>query len=451
MLNITSSPTVSSTRDFKLDALSFSERVIYWTIVLTPLWWLSGIQTLLYPAIAVFLLVIAFDIEKVIRTWLPACVWAWLAMAVVMVWTAMFGLSSVGFDIQKTAAMAVTFFKSYFLIFACLALPFWDCIRVRVVTRAVAWMTTGYLATIAIEMVMLVLGIGKEGIMPPLAQIIPGDKLSLKISFAEFQPFFHIPLPRTVLYTPDPPILGVCAILCFFICLGETDHRLRRFALAGCLVALLISFSRLAWVCFPLALLLSACFRSRMARQGPLWGASFTALLCSIWGLTFSELIKKPLEFFNSARAASSTDREIVVRKTLEAWQQSPWIGWGIPAGSYRWYIYDIVLGSFSTYASVLYLHGILGFIFFVAALALTLSSFWGPAVRGNFLCQRAFASLVALYVLCNATPLSWMGVYFWFFFVWLGAILSETQQRTFVSRWEQLTGRAEIKTSSLQ
>jgi hypothetical protein len=96
-------------------------------------------------------------------------------------------------------------------------------------------------------------------------------------------------------------------------------------------------------------------------------------------------------------------------------------------------------------------LHGIVGFIFFVAALVLTLSSFWGPAVRGNLLCQRAFASLVALYVLCNATPLSWMVVYFWFFFVWLGAILSETQQRTFVSRWEQLTGRAEIKTSTLQ
>ncbi len=140
-----------------------------------------------------------------------------------------------------------------------------------------------------------------------------------------------------------------------------------------------------------------------------------------------------------------------MVRKTLEAWQQSPWIGWGTPAGSYRWYTYDIVLGSFSTYTSVLYLHGIVGFIFFVAALVLTLSSFWGPAVRGNLLCQRAFASLVALYVLCNATPLSWMGVYFWFFFVWLGAILSETQQPTFVSRWEQLTERAEIKTSSLQ
>ncbi len=427
MLNLTSSPTVSSTRDFKLGALSFPERVIYWTIVLTPLWWLSGLQTLLYPAIAVVLLVITFDIDKLIRGSTPACVWAWLAMALVMVWTAIFGLSSVEFGIREIAATAVTFFKSYFLIFACMVLPFWNRIRVRVITRAIAWMTTGYLATIAIEVAMLVLRIGKGGLIPPLARLVPGDKLSLQVTFADIQPFFGIPLPRTVLYTPDAPILGVCAVLCFFICLGETDRRLRKFALAGCLGALLISFSRLAWVCFPLALLIMACFRSRLTRQGSLWGASFTTLLCGLLGLTLSDLLTRPLEVFNSARTASSVDRAFVVRKTLEAWQELPWLGWGIIRGSARWDIYNITLGSFSTYAAVLYLHGIIGFIFFVAALVLTLYSFWGPAVRGNPLHRQAFASLVALYVLCNATPLSWMTVYFWFFFVWLGAILSET------------------------
>jgi hypothetical protein len=444
MLNLTSNPTASSTKDFKLGDLSFAERVLYWTIVLTPLWWLSGLQTLLYPAILVVLLVITFDIDKLIRSSLPACVWVWLAMAVVMLWTAIIGLSEVGFGFQKTAAFIVTFFKSYFLIFVCLALPFWNQIRVRVVTRAVAWMATGYLVTIAVEMVLLLLKIGRSGFIPPLARLIPGDKLSLKVTLAEFQPFFGIPFPRTVLYTPDPPIVGVCTVLCFFICLGETDRRLRRFALAGCLIALLLSFSRLAWVAFPLALLIMACFRSPWARQGTLWGASFTSLLCGLLGLTLSQLVEKPLEIFNRARAASSTDRELVVRKTLEAWQESPWVGWGIIRGSVKWYVYEIALGSFSTYASVLYLHGIVGFIVFVAALVLTLGSFWGPAVRGNPLGKRAFASLVALYVLCNATPLTWMTVYFWFFYVWLGAILSEIHPPDgSITSWEQLSGKS--------
>ena len=230
MLNVTSSTPDATAGDFKLGALSFPERVIYWTIVLTPLWWLSGLQTLLYPAIAVILLVVTFDLDKIIRKPLPVCVWAWLAMSLVMLWTATIGLSNVGFGFQKTAGAGVTLLKSYFLIFTCLALPFWNQIRVRVVTRAVAWMSTGYLVTIAVELAMLFLKIGKSGFMPPLARLIPGDKLSLKVTFAEFQPFFGIPFPRTVLYTPDPPIVGVCTILCFFICLGETDRRLRNFA-----------------------------------------------------------------------------------------------------------------------------------------------------------------------------------------------------------------------------
>lgn len=442
MLNATSSTPGSTGEDFNLGDLSFAERVIYWTIVLTPLWWLMGLQTLLYPAIAIVLLVVTFDLDKLIRNSLPICVWAWLAMALVMLWTATIGLSNVGFGFQRTAATAVTLLKSYVLIFVCLALPFWNQIRVHVVTRAVAWMTTGYLVTIAVELAMLFLRIGKSGYIPPLAKLIPGDKQSLKVTFAEFQPFFGIPFPRTVLYTPDPPIVGVCTVLCFFICLGETDRRLRNFAIAGCLVGLLVSFSRLAWICFPLGLLIIACFRSRWVRQSSLWGASFTSLLCALLGLTFSQLLQKPLEVFNSARAESSTDRELVVRKTLEAWRESPWLGWGIIQGSVKWYIYDIALGSFSTYASVLYLHGIVGFVVFVAALASTLWSFWKPAVRGNPLCKRAIASLVALYILCNATPLTWMTVYFWFFFVWLGAILCKFQPpKGAITSWEQLSG----------
>lgn len=445
MLNVTSNPLDSTRREFKLGALSFAERVIYWTIVLTPLWWLSGLQTLIYPGILVVLLVITFDLDKVIRTRLPACVWAWLAMALVMVWTAIIGLGTVGFGFQKTAAFTVTFLKSYFLIFACLALPFWNQIRLRVVTRAVAWMTTGYLATIAIELALLFLRIGPSSFIPPLARLIPGDKLSLKVTLAAFQPFFGVPLPRTVLYTPDPPIVGVCAILGFFICLGEPDRRLRRFALAGCLVALLLSFSRIAWVSFPVALLIMSCFRSSWARQGSLWGASFTSLLCALLGLTLSQLFERAIEIFNGARAESSKDRELVVRKTLEAWQESPWVGWGIIRGSVKWYTYDIALGSFSTYASVLYLHGLIGFIIFVTALVLTLWDFYGSAVRGNSFSKRAFTSLLALYFLCNATPLTWMTVYFWFFFVWLGAILCEIQPPNgSITSWEQLSGDSE-------
>lgn len=410
--------------------MSFAERVLYWTIVLTPLWWLLGIQPLFYPAIAIGLLIFSFDFDTLIRKPLPVCVWAWLAMALAMLWTAMLGLSDLGFNLTKVASTLVTFFKGYFLIFACLALPFWNRISPRLITRAIAWMAVGYLVTISIQLVLLAAGFDVRPLYPPLARLTPGNKLSLIVNFtAGLQPFFGIPLPRSSLYMGDPPIPGICGLLSFLICLGEPNPRLRGLALAGSFSALVVSQSRLAWVCFLIAIAIYSSFRNFLAREASLWLFSFTALLCSLKEWTLSDLLSKPLAVFHKARPASSTDREFVVRKTLEAWQESPWLGWGIAQDSANWYNYNITLGSFSSYAGVLYLHGIFGFTVFITALVATLVSYWKSATEGNLLSQRAIAGLVALSLFIHGLPLSWIAVHLWFFFVWLGAILSEVQE----------------------
>ncbi len=418
--------------DFKLIDLSFAERVIYWSIVLTPVWWLLGIQTLFYPAVVIGLLVISFDFDKLVRTSLPTSAWAWLAMAIVMLWTAMIGINNVGFEFTTVAANLVTFFKGYFLIFACLVIPFGDRLRVKVITRAVAWMAVGYLVTVVLQLIMIFLGIEIPPFFPPIAYLIPGNKSLIVWLNAFFNPFFGIPLPRSMLYMPDPPIPGICGLLCFFICLGETNPRLRKFALAGSLAALLISHSRLAWVCLPFGILVYVSFRSFFARQASMWLFSITALLSSLLGITLTALVNIPLEIFHNARPSSSKDREFVIQKTMEAWQQSPWIGWGIPQETADWYTYEVTLGSFSTYTGVLYLHGIIGLIFFLAALGFTLSNFWQPAVEGNSMAKKAFATLLALYVFIQGLPLSWIAVYIWFFFLWLGAILAEIEKNKY-------------------
>lgn len=414
---------------FKSEKLSFAERILYITIVLTPLWWLLGIQPLFYPAVVICLLALSFDFDKPIREPLPICVWAWLAMSLAMLVTTLIGLSSMGFEIMKVASSLVTFFKSYFLIFACLALPFWHKIDSRIITRAVAWMAIGYLVVICLQLILLVSGIKIGVFYPPLARFTPGNKLSLMVNFsASLKPFFGISLPRSSLYMGDPPIPGICGLLSFFICLNEPNYRLRNLALAGSLTALIMSQSRLAYVCLAISIVTNASFKSFLVRQVYLWFIASTALVCSLWEWTLSDLVSKPLEIFHKVRQASSTDREFVVRKTLEAWQESPWLGWGIVRGTANWYTYEIQLGSFSTYAAVLYLHGIFGFIFFIIALATTFSSFWNFAVEGDRLCQKAISSLVALYIFIQGLPLSWISVYIWFFFIWLGAVLSETQ-----------------------
>ena len=415
----------------KSEKLSFAERILFLTIVLTPLWWLLGIQPLFYPTVVICLLAFSFNFDKPIREPLPMCAWAWLAMSLVMLGTALLGLSNVGFEPVKVASSLVTFFKSYFLIFACLALPFWHKIDYRVVTRAVAWMAIGYLVVICLQLLLLFAGINIETFYPPLARLTPGNKLSLMVDLsASLKPFFGITLPRSSLYMGDFPIPGICGLLSFFICLSESNSRLRNLALAGSLTALIMSQSRLAYVCLAISIVTNASFKSFIVRQVYLWFVASIGLVCSLWEWTLSELISQPLEIFNQARQASSTDREFVVRKTLEAWQESPWWGWGIAQGTANWHTYKIQLGSFSTYAGVLYLHGLFGFICFVFALAITLGSFWNYAFEGNQLCQKAISSLVALYIFIQGLPLSWISIYIWFFFIWLGAVLSETQTK---------------------
>ena len=438
MLNLPSLKLQMLFENSGVNTFSFSERIIYWGIILTPVWWLMGIQPLFYPAVIIGLLAIHFDWDRLVKERLPVAVWAWLAMSIAMLWTAVLGLNDMGFSLLPAAAAVVTFFKSYFLIFACLALPFWSQVRTQVVTRAVAWMASGYLVAIAIQVTLLALKIGGGGFLPPLARLIPGDKGSLRVDLAFPSSFFGLPIPRTVLYTPDPPILGLCAVLGFIICLHEPNRRLRNLALLGCISALLVSASRSALLLLPFALLIGILFRSGIFRQLSLWLTSATFLLCSLFNLTISDLFRKPSEVLDKTRdnaVSSLIERDLVVRKTLEAWQASPWIGWGVIRG--RVNLYEdayIGLGSFSTYSAVLYLHGIIGFIALIGAMALTLWNVYSAAIRGSSNCNWAFASLIALYIACNATPLSWMAVYLWFFFVWLGTVLFEAQQNTSLS-----------------
>jgi O-antigen ligase len=284
----------------------------------------------------------------------------------------------------------------------------------------------GYLVAIALQLLILFSGIGFEGYLPPLAKLIPGDKLSLMVTLAEYQPFFGISLPRTVLYMPDPPVTGIGALLFFFICLGESRPQLKRWALIGCSVALLISFSRLAWLCFPVALMLLYSFHLTWLRQSFLWGISVISLLSGLSGMSLIDLGGRSLSFFNSARAESSADREFVIQKTLDAWLERPWLGWGLIRDSVRWHIYDVVLGSFSTYSSVLYLHGVFGFAVFITALLLTIAQFLTPALHNHIPSQRAFACFIVLCILCQGIPFSWLVVYIWVFFLWLGAVIQD-------------------------
>ncbi|MBE9028472.1 O-antigen ligase family protein [filamentous cyanobacterium LEGE 11480] len=419
------------------------ESVLYWTIVLTPLWWLLGIQTMLYPLMGVYWIIRGFNFDRIVRQRLPVTVWSWVAMTIVAFVLAMMAISDMGLPIGKMISAWVTLIKGYFLIFAYLTLPFWHRIRGEVIVRAVCWMAFGYVVTVAIQVALMYAGVWNEPLFPPLAKVIPGNKLSLMVKPAVMQPFFGIPLPRTSIYMADPPIPGVCGLLCYFMCLNERNQRLRWLGTLGSLGAVIVSQSRLAWVCFPASALVVGFLRYFVIRQTALWSMTSISFTSAMLGMTIKEMISKPMEVFTSARAESSADRALVVGKTIEAWHRSPWFGWGITRGSVKWHVYDIALGSFSSYASVLYHQGIFGFAFFGFALAATFWNMLRLSLRGCLPAMRAVGCLASLYLLLEGLPLTWITVYFWFFWAWLGTILAENaDERTIVPEWSHLAPR---------
>jgi O-Antigen ligase len=418
-----------------------SEQVVFWTIVLTPIWWLLGVQIFVYPAVVILLLLPGVNLKSIAERRLPGSVWTWFAMALTMLLTAFIGLESVNFDLSKVIASAVNFFKGYFFIFACLVLPFFRPVRSTIVTRAVAWMATSYLATFAVQLVLFSAGIfdnsSGRAFKSLLATLIPGaNSGSLDINMiVGVESFLGIPLPRTTLYTPDPPILGLCAILCFLICLAETNTTLRRWALAGALVALVFSTSRSAWIAFPIALALSTLAdlrRRAKVGQGVLWLGVAFSLVCGLSTTSPNDILDGLFGTFNQARVSSSQERNVVVGQTLQVWQESPWLGWGFIQHGARFYEgYKMPLGTFSTYANALYLHGVLGFCMLITTMLWT---FWDCGVRawaGDVKNARALGCLFSLYLISGAEVLTWMSPFLWFFFVWLGAVLKESQAKT--------------------
>jgi len=419
-------PSAPVVEGLKLGALSYTEAAIYWTALLTPLWWLLGVQVLLYPAVVITLLAAGFSVDKLAKKPLPLSAWAWFAMSLTMLMTTVLAWDGVGFE--QVARLTAVLMKGYFLIFASLALPFFQPLRSAVITRAVAWMAASYTLFLAISTALWFFNI--PGINKPLlASILPGDSLS-SVGIAGSTQFLGLTLPRILGYTSDPPILGTCAVLYIFICLGEPNRWLRQAALIGSVLGLIFSFGRTAWLALPIAIAVNLLFRLDIIPQILLGTAALASFIGGLFAVSLEELFQGGVTLFNQTRGdgvESTKTRTKVINRTLELWQESPWTGWGFI--QHQVHLYNnayMPATTFSTYAAVLYLHGAIGFVVFLLAMLATLWDVYEPSIRGDTLAARACASLVALYLMFGTTTLSWMAPYLWFFFVWLGTVIRE-------------------------
>ncbi len=192
-------------------------------------------------------------------------------------------------------------------------------------------------------------------------------------------------LPRLKYFAPWAPAIGfVCNIL-LLLALNEKDRVWRYLGVAGCLVMIVFSLSRLGWL---VAVFVPALvFAIKYVREPKLWFAATAALY--VIGLNAVPILHGVETFFDnlmSARADSTLVRAWLEDIALQRWaSEAPVWGHGrVESGPHL--VQFMPIGSHHTWLGLLFVKGIVGAIALGVPLAATVL----------YLGVRAFSSDVA-------------------------------------------------------
>lgn len=209
---------------------------------------------------------------------------------------------------------------------------------------------------------------------------------------------------RLILFHPWPTALGVSSVAIGLISLRASDWRWRCAGVAGALVGVVFSWSRMAMGATVLAAVVLLILRM------PPWLklVAATAGAAVLWGLLAGGF--DPLATIDGARAAadgarsgSSEARALIYEKSWEGFLQSPWIGHGWVGESVH-PVESLPIGSHSTIYGLLYTGGAITFGCFVLAMGVTLVALLRALYRAPDVPARRNAE-IALCLWCVLLP----------------------------------------------
>ncbi len=350
---------------------NFPERIIWYSIVGTYGFYLIGGLYILAPAIAWILL---FYLGK--KLWeqtestpeaekiaIPWTVWLWIVGMLVEELALIIG----HLDFNLGTAMLVKSSIGWAKGWALLAIfPLIGCLPIRpqLIYRAVCIVGLQTLILLPIFILAYILHLPSQLYISPL-QIVGGPGPE----------FFNVLLyeidldgkPRWRLFTPWAPALGLVANIYFVLALQEKNNKWRWFGILVGLIMSLISKSRLALLSLPVVLFISWCL-SNLTQPIVLISIGLTSFLVSMFASPIFNLVNEFWGKVKGARASSTRVRAALWRIAFERWHEAPIWGHGIVERGPHLVEY-VVIGSHSTWASLLFVKGVVGFIGFVIPL----------------------------------------------------------------------------------
>jgi hypothetical protein len=415
---------------------NWPERMVWWSIVLTyPIWLIGGLYIvgsalgwLLLICLIVMLLARLDHPEDFDEIKISPVIWCWIAGMILMEVALIAGHVDFNLGTGMIIKSSIGWAKGW----AGLALyPLAGCLRIRssIISRALCIVGLHTLIIVPFLLIAPNLKLPEILYVSPLRAVGgPGDS------------FFDVPLYeidhttgalRWRLFTPWGPALGFVGNFNFMICLLEKERNWKILGLAGSIVMCFICKSRLAQVSIILIPLITFLI-ARIRQPFMLITLGFFSYLSGIVAPALLTAAANFWEDFKGARADSTRVRFALKRIAFRRWEENaPIWGHGIVESGPHLVEY-MPIGSHHTWAGVLFVKGMAGFIALTVPMLVTAIDLIRRASNPRYqLGSVGLSMLVILFLYTFGENLEILVYLYWPGMIIMGLALQEEKDAT--------------------
>jgi O-antigen ligase len=346
---------------------NFEEKVLWYSLIGTYVFYLLGAQYILISVIAWLLTLYLCKklwyqtedtpIEEKIT--IPFSIWVWIISMLAMEVALIIAHIELDLGVPKIITSSINWARTW----AYLALfPLIGCLNIRpqLIYRGICIICLQSLIFIPICYLAFILHVPPNLYTSPL-HLIGGNDITLyNVALYGFEEYTN--QNRLQLFAPWPPALGMVADIYFFLACQESHQKWRLIGLIGSIAMILVPFSRLAILCLATVPAIT-WFLANFARPNVQIITGVASFFASIFApvlLNFFEAFK---DQFSNARPNSSRIRAILGRIALERWNEAPIWGHGIIEPKGPKIVVFMPIGTHHTWFGILFEKGLVGLI----------------------------------------------------------------------------------------
>jgi O-Antigen ligase len=380
------------------------EHLVYWTIVLTWVFWLLGALYVVSPFLGWALLALGISTKinglasvKPVPVTTQVVLGVWVVGGLAMLLALLIGHANFSLGLEQTIKSVIGWIKGWALLVVFLLSGTLLNVRPHLIYRATNILALQTLCLVPIFLIAKYIGLPKYLYVSPLYMLGgPGPE------FFNVELYSQDPMSgalRWRFFSPWCPAAGMVAIFSFIFAACDRSLLWKSIGLTSAIAVCVMSQSRLAIIGLPLVGLL-VLFLSNITKPVALASAALVLFLVVLTADQIVEAYEIAKSIFENSRADSS-----FVRTTLQSiaqhrwWTEAPIWGHGVvERGSHL--VQYMPIGSHHTWNGLLYVKGIVGFTALAIPLTLTFLDLFAKA-QADKVTRAAFAVTLVIVMYC--------------------------------------------------